>query len=511
MPYGRLPMRRTREILRLKLEARLSNRQAGRATGVSCSTVSDTMTRFRASGMSWPLPDTMSDSTLERSLYRPCGEVATDEHEPDWEYVHREMRRKHVTLMLLWTEHKENHPDGYQYSWYCERYRAWAARLDPVMRQEHKAGEKLFVDWAGDTMSVVDPDTGEVRAAYVFLAVLGASSYTYAEACFSQDTDAWLSAHSRAFTFLGGVPEILVPDNLKTGVKTPDRYEPEIARGMADLAAHYGVAVIPARVRKPRDKAKVEAGVLHAYRHIFAPMRNRVFFSLSELNEAIAERVTLINERPFKKLSGSRATVFADLDLPALSPLPAEPYVHRTRKSARVHIDYHVELAGHLYSVPHHLVREEVEIVFTDAIVEVFFDGQRVASHVRSLLRGRATTDAAHMPASHREQASWTPERIEAWASRTGPATEALVAAIMSSRRHPELGFRSCLGILRLSKTHGEERLEAACARALEHGARSYKSVKSILERRLEAVPLSQEPPAPMAAHDNVRGPTYYS
>lgn len=511
MPYGRLPMRRTREILRLKLEARLSNRQVGRATGVSCSTVSDTMTRFRASGMSWPLPDTMSDSTLERSLYRPCGEVATDEHEPDWEYVHREMRRKHVTLMLLWTEHKENHPDGYQYSWYCERYRAWAARLDPVMRQEHKAGEKLFVDWAGDTMSVVDPDTGEVRAAYVFLAVLGASSYTYAEACFSQDTDAWLSAHSRAFTFLGGVPEILVPDNLKTGVKTPDRYEPEIARGMADLAAHYGVAVIPARVRKPRDKAKVEAGVLHAYRHIFAPMRNRVFFSLSELNEAIAERVTLINERPFKKLSGSRATVFADLDLPALSPLPAEPYVHRTRKSARVHIDYHVELAGHFYSVPHHLVREEVEIVFTDAIVEVFFDGQRVASHVRSLLRGRATTDAAHMPASHREQASWTPERIEAWASRTGPATEALVAAIMSSRRHPELGFRSCLGILRLSKTHGEERLEAACARALEHGARSYKSVKSILERRLEAVPLSQEPPAPMAAHDNVRGPTYYS
>lgn len=511
MPYGRLPMRRTREILRLKLEARLSNRQAGRATGVSCSTVSDTMTRFRASGMSWPLPDTMSDSTLERSLYRPCGEVATDEHEPDWEYVHREMRRKHVTLMLLWTEHKENHPDGYQYSWYCERYRAWAARLDPVMRQEHKAGEKLFVDWAGDTMSVVDPDTGEVRAAYVFLAVLGASSYTYAEACFSQDTDAWLSAHSRAFTFLGGVPEILVPDNLKTGVKTPDRYEPEIARGMADLAAHYGVAVIPARVRKPRDKAKVEAGVLHAYRHIFAPMRNRVFFSLSELNEAIAERVTLINERPFKKLSGSRATVFADLDLPALSPLPAEPYVHRTRKSARVHIDYHVELAGHFYSVPHHLVREEVEIVFTDAIVEVFFDGQRVASHVRSLLRGRATTDAAHMPASHREQASWTPERIDAWASRTGPATEALVAAIMSSRRHPELGFRSCLGILRLSKTHGEERLEAACARALEHGARSYKSVKSILERRLEAVPLSQEPPAPMAAHDNVRGPTYYS
>jgi transposase len=504
-------MRRTREILRLKLEARLSNRQVGRATGVSCSTVSDTVTRFRASGMPWPLPSAMSDSTLERRLYRPHGVVATDEHEPDWEHVHRELKRPHTTLMLLWSEYKNSHPDGYQYSWFCERYRAWAAKLDPVMRQEHKAGEKLFVDWAGATMSVVDPDTGEIRCAYVFITVLGASSYIYAEASLSQDTDAWLSAHSRAFTFLGGVPEILVPDNLKTGVKTPDRYEPEIARDYGDLAAHYGVAVIPARVRKPRDKAKAEAGVRHAYHHIFAPLRNRVFFSLSELNEAIAARVTLINERPFKKLSGSRASVFAELDFPALSPLPAEPYVHRTRKSARVHIDYHVELAGHLYSVPHHLVRERVDLVFTDAVVEVFFDGQRVASHARSHVRGRATTDAAHMPASHREVASWTPERIEAWARRTGPATAALAAAIMSSRQHPELGYRSCLGILRLSKTYGEARLEAACARALACGARSYKSVKSILDKHLDDAPMPASPPAPMAAHDNVRGPAYYS
>lgn len=511
MPYGRLPMRRTREILRLKLEARLSNRQVGRATGVSCSTVSDTVTRFRASGMPWPLPAAVSDSALERRLYRPHGEVATDEHQPDWDYVHRELKRPHMTLMLLWSEHKDSHPDGYQYSWYCERYRAWAAKLDPVMRQEHKAGERLFVDWAGDTIGVVDPDTGEIRAAYVFLAVLGASSYTYAEACFSQDTDAWLSAHSRAFTFIGGVPEILVPDNLKTGVKIPHRYEPEIARDYGDMAAHYGVAVIPARVRKPRDNAKVEAGVLHAYRHIFAPMRNRVFFSLSELNEAIATRVTLINERPFKKLAGTRASVFAELDFPALSPLPAEPYVHRTRKSARVHIDYHVELAGHLYSVPYHLVREKVDLVFSDAVVEIFFDGQRVASHVRSRIRGRSTTDVAHMPSSHREQASWTPERIEAWARRTGPATETLVAAIMASRQHPELGFRSCLGILRLSKTHGEKRLEAACARALACGARSYKSVKSILDKHLDDAPMPASAPAPMAAHDNVRGPAYYN
>jgi len=511
VPYGRLPMRRTKEILRLKLEARLSNRQVGRATGVSCSTVSDTVTRFRASGMSWPVPETMSDSTLERRLYRPHGVVATDEHEPDWDYVHRELKRRHMTLMLLWTEHKQAHPDGYQYSWFCERYRSWTAKLDPVMRQEHKAGERLFIDWAGDTIGVVDPDTGEIRDAYVFLAVLGASSYTYAEASLSQDAGAFLSAHSRTFSFLGGVPEIVVPDNLKTGVNRPDRYEPEIARGYADLAAHYGVAVIPARVRKPRDKAKVEAGVLHAYRHVFAPMRNRTFFSLLELNEAIAERVTLINERPFKKLSGSRASVFAELDSPALSPLPAEPYVYRTRKSARVNIDYHVELAGHFYSVPHHLVREKVEIVFTDATVEILFDGRRVASHVRSRVRGRATTDPAHMPSSHREVASWTPERIESWARQTGPATEALVAAIMSARRHPELGFRSCLGILRLSKTCGTQRLEAACTRALSCGALSYKSVKSILDTRLDSVPLPEDPPLPLPAHDNVRGAAYYT
>lgn len=511
MPYGRLSMRKTREILRLKLEGRLSNRQVGRATGVSCSTVSDTVSRFRATGLSWPLPGTMLDSTLERRLYRPHGEVATDEREPDWEHVHREMHRAHVTLMLLWNEYKCDHPDGYQYSWFCERYRAWRAKIDPVMRQEHKAGECLFVDWAGDAIPVVDPGTGEIRRAYVFLAVLGASSYTYAEASFSQDADAFLSAHSRAFTFLGGVPEIIVPDNLKTGVTKPDRYEPVIAKVYAELAAHYGVAVIPARVRRPRDKAKVEAGVLHAYRHIFAPMRNRVFFSLNELNEAIARRVTLINDRPFTKMSGSRASVFAQLDSPALSPLPAEPYVHRTRKSALVHIDYHVELEGHHYSVPYHLVRERVELIFSDAVVEVFFDGQRVASHVRSRIRGQATTDPAHMPASHREVASWTPERIESWAGQTGPATAALVAEIMSSRQHPALGLRSCLGILRLSATHGQERLEAACARALDCGARTCKSVTSILEMHLDTIPVPKDPPASVPAHGNVRGAAYYS
>jgi transposase len=502
-------MRRTREILRLKLDAGLSNRQIARSIGISCSTVSETFGRLKAAGLSWPLPEAMSDSALERSLYRPKGEVATDPREPDWGHVQRELRRKHVTLMLLWTEYKLGHPDGYQYSWFCERYRTWASKIDVVMRQEHKAGERLFVDWAGDTMAVIDADSGEVRRAYLFLAVFGASNYTYAEATLSQDTGAFLSAHSRAFTFFG-VPEIVVPDNLKTGVRAPHRYEPDINPSYADLAAHYRVAVIPARVRKPRDKAKVEAGVLVAYRGIVAPLRNRTFFSLAALNEAIAERLDMLNDHPFKKLAGSRASVFAEIEKPALAPLPAEPYVYRTRKTARVHIDYHVELAGHLYSVPFHLARESVELVFTDATVEIFHEGRRVAAHVRGHGRGRATTDSAHMPSSHREVASWTPERMEAWAAGTGPATAALAAAIMSSRPHPELGFRSCLGILRLSDEFGVERLEAACARALAIGARSYRSVRSILDTGLDREPIKPRlsPPPPM--HDNVRGAGYY-
>ena len=511
MAYGRLSMRKTKEVLRLKFDAGLSNRQIARATGISCSTVAETVGRLKAAGLSWPLPEGLSEAALQRRLYRAKGEVAVDVREPDWEHVHAELARKHVTLMLLWGEYKRSHPEGYQYSWFCERYRSWAAKIDVVMRGEHKAGEKLFVDWAGDTLAVVDAESGELRPAYLFVAVLGASNYTYAEAALSEDTPAFLAAHSRAFAFFGGVPQIVVCDNLKTGVRRADRYEPDINPAYSDLAAHYGVAVIPARVRHPRDKAKVEAGVLLAYRWIYAALRNRTFFSLAALNEAIAEQLRRLNERPFKKLSGSRASLFAEIEAPALGALPAEPYLYRRRKRARVHIDYHVELEGHYYSVPYHLAREEVELLFDEATVEIFHDGGRIAAHVRSRLRGRATTDPAHMPAAHREVASWTPQRIAAWAARTGPATAALAEAIMAARPHPELGFRSCLGILRLADKYGSERLEAACARALACGARSYKSVKSMLDAGLDREPLADRPCPPARRHENVRGAGYYT
>jgi transposase len=434
-----------------------------------------------------------------------------DPLEPDWARVHEELRRhKHVTLQLLWQEYRRDHPDGYGYSYFCQHYRAFLGRIDVVMRQTHRAGEKLFVDWAGDTVPYIDAKTGEVRQAHLFLAVLGFSNYTFARAYPDERTESFLDAHVRAFAHLGGVPELVVPDNLKTGVKKPDRYEAEIYAPYAELAAHYGTVVMPARVGKPRDKAKVEAGVQIAEREILAPLRHRTFFGLAEINAAIAERLAAVNERPFAKLPGSRQSMFTGREAPLLRPLPAEPYAHRTRKLATVHIDYHVELEGHYYSVPYHLVREKVKLRFDAGTVEVYHEGVRVAVHVRSRGRGRATTLEEHMPAKHRAVASWTPERIELWAAKTGPETAALCRQIMAARPHPELGFRSCLGVLRLGDRYGSERLEAACLRAHALGATSYRSVRSILERGLDREPGSDTVTPPALMHANVRGAGYY-
>jgi len=503
-------MRRIREILRLKFEAGLSQRAIARAIGVSNSTIPEVFSRLQLAGLGWPLPPGIGDSELEARLYRDRGQVAVDTREPDWTAVHEKLSHKGVTLRLAWEEYRAAHPEGYGYSWFAERYRAWERRIDVVMRQDRKAGEKLFVDWAGDTIPIVEPTSGEVRGASLFVAVLGASNYTFAEAFADQRTESFLAAHVHAFEFFGGVPELVVCDNAKTAVARPDRYEVEISAPYTELAAHYGIAVLPARVCRPRDKAKVEVGVLIAYREIAAPLRNRTVYALAQLNEAIGARLATLNARPFQKLPGSRKSVFAEREAPLLRPLPAEPFTYRTRKLATVHIDYHVELGGHYYSVPYHLARQRVELRFDARTVEVYHDGQRFAAHPRSLVKGRATTDAAHRPAAHRAQAAWTPARIAAWAARMGPATAALAEAIMVSRPHPELGFRSCLGILRLADRYGQARLEAACARALGSGARSYASVRSILERGLDGVPSSPAPAPPALSHANLRGADYY-
>ena len=415
-----------------------------------------------------------------------------------------------MTLQLLWEEYAADHPAGYRYSRFCDLYRHGAGQLDVVMRQTHRAGEKLFVDYAGQTLPIVDRKTGEIRAAQIFVGVLGASSYTYAEASWTQSLPNWLGSHVHAFEYFGACPAILVPDNLRSAVTKAHRYEPDLNPAYQALADHYGVAVIPARVRKPRDKAKVEAGVLLVERWILARLRKQTFFSLDQANRAIRECLDLLSARAFRKLPGSRRALFESLDRPAMRPLPAQRYEFAEFKRARVNIDYHVELEHHYYSVPHALARQEVELRYTVSTVEILHRGQRVASHVRAFLPRAHTTVAAHMPESHRRQAEWTPQRLIRWADQIGPATATCVAGILAARRHPEQGAQACLGLLRLSDRYGVERLEAACRRAVALSAFRYKTVESILKSGLDQQAESQAVSTTPRDHAHVRGAGYF-
>ncbi len=505
-------MRNIREVLRLRWECGLSERSVAASCSLARSTVAKYVRRAQEAGLSWPLPEGMTDEELERRAF-PSSELSGTgaRFVPEWAEVRRQLSRKGVTLQLVWEEYREAHPDGLGYTQFCVRYRAWRETLDLPMRQEHKAGERMFVDYCGQTMPVTDPKTGEVRPAQIFVAALGASNYTYAEASWTQQLPEWIMAHVRAFSFYGGVPALVVSDNLKAGVTTPHRYEPEVNRTYENLAEHYGCALLPARVRKPKDKAKVEKAVQDVERRVLAPLRNRTFFSLRELNEAIEWRVIQYNERPFQKLEGSRRSLFEELDRPALRPLPAEPYEYAEWKKARVNIDYHVTVEGNFYSVPYQLVNQGIEIRLTATGVECFHRHKRVASHLRLPRRGQYATLPAHMPKSHREYAQWTPERLVQWAGKTGPQTVAVVECILRSRPHPQQGFRACLGLMRLGKEYGPERLEAACARALATKTATFKSIESMLKRGLDQRPLPKKPPEnPPVEHDNIRGPEYY-
>jgi len=514
VPAERLSMRKIKEVLRLKFELGLGNRQIARSCSINHNTVNDYVRRAMAAGLNrWPLPAELDDAAMEAQLFPPRATLAPVRPAPDWPTVHDELRgNKHVTLQLLWQEHKLSNPDGYSYSRFCELYQEWSAKLDVVLRQEHRAGEKLFVDYAGATVPIIDSKTGEVQDAAIFVAVLGASNYTYAEATWNQGLPSWIGSHVRALEFFQGSTALVVPDNLKNAVTRPCRYEPDLNPTYQEMAAHYGMAVIPARVRKPRDKAKVEGGVLVVERWILAALRKRRFFSLAALNEAISELLERLNHRPFRKLEGSRATRFEKLDRPALRPLPAERYVFSQWKKARVHIDYHVEIEEHYYSVPYALLHRELDVRYTAMTVEIFHRGQRVASHARSYKNGGYTTIDSHRPKSHQRYLEWTPERLVRWASTVGPFTAALVDKILQSRPHPEQGFRSCLGILRLGKTYGSERLEAAATRALNLNACSYQSVKSILGTGLDRQLTLDSPPdhAPIE-HANIRGTDYFN
>jgi transposase len=513
MTAERLTMRQIREVLRLKWALGYSDRQTASACGVSRPAIKSYLRRARAAGLQWPLPEGLDDPALEQRLFPPAvrDEAPRQRPLPDVAAMHQELRRKGVTLMLLWEEYKAGQPDGLQYSQYCEHYRRWVQRIKPSMRQVHRAGEKCFVDYAGQTVAVRDPYTGEPRQAQVFVAVLGASHYCYAEATWSQSLPDWIASHQRALHYFGGVPELLVPDNLASGVTRAHRYEPILNPTYREMATHYGTAILPARVRKPRDKAKVETAVQLVERWILARVRHRQFFSLTELNAEIATLLEHLNTRALQVLPGTRRSQFEQIDRPALRSLPTTHYVFAEWKHARVHIDYHIAVDDHYYSVPYSLIGQQLDVRLSAHTVEVFQRGQRVASHVRSPDKGRHTTVAEHMPTSHREYAHWTPTRLIAWAGQTGVATARLIELVMTRRTHPQQGFRACLGIMRLGKTYGDERLEAASVRALQIGAHSYRSLESILRRGLDQQSVAlDDSSTPSPAHDNVRGPGYY-
>lgn len=509
----RLSMRKIREVLRLKFDFDLTDRQISKSVKVTRSTIAEYLRRFAESGIAWPLPADLTDTALETRLFPPKPALAdTLRPQPDWPLAHQELRRQGVTLFLLWQEYKANHPEGFRYSWFCEHYRAWAGQLDAVMRQEHRAGEKCFVDYAGPTIPVTSPRTGEIQQAQIFVGVMGASNYTYCDATWSQTLADWIGSHVRMLDYFGAAPEILVPDNLKSGVTRACRYEPDLNPSYVEFANHYGIAVVPARSRKPRDKAKVEGGVLIVERWILACLRNRSFFSLVELNSAIAELLTRLNLRPFKKLPGCRTDAFRSLDYPAMRPLPAQRYAFAEWKKARVNVDYHLEVTGKLYSVPYALIGKQLDVRYTQHTIEILYRGERIASHARLHGGGsRYSTQSAHMPEKHRSMAEWTPERIERWAQAIGPHTAQLIAALMVRRRHPQQAFRSALGIIRMGKLYGHARLEAACARATALNAISYASIESILKKRLDETPLPAivQPTLPLV-HANLRGPEYY-
>jgi len=512
MPREHLSMRKIREILRLKWESKLGDRPVANSCGVSRSTVSDYVRRARAAGLSWPLPEELDEDALTALLFPPMPSAESRPPLPNWAEVHRELKRKGVTRWLLWSEYKDQYPDGLQYSQFCQRYRDWRRTQSAVMRQDHKAGEKLFVDYAGLTMEVIDPRTGEVREASIFVATLGASNYTYAEATLSQTLPDWLGSHVRALTFLGGSPEVVVPDNLKTGITHACFYEPDLNPSYWDLARHYRLAVIPARVKRPRDKAKVEVHVQIIEREILAPLRHRTFFGLEELNAVIREGVERLNHRPLQKQKFSRRRLFEQIDQPALRPLPNEPYRFAEWKRAKVHLDYHIELTGHYYSVPHALIGQTVDIRFNPHTVEIFRKAKRVASHRRSFQRGGHTTVTEHMPKAHQRAGNLTPKRLIDWAQDIGPDTQAWVQVVLKRRPHPEQGFRTCLGALKLAKRYGNDRLNAACQRALRVNAFSYRSLDSMLKHQLDQQPLPEEKQSAIALpeHNNVRGPDYF-
>ncbi|ERS84654.1 integrase [Marinobacter sp. EVN1] len=502
-------MRKIREVLRLRLEAGLSIRQISASTKTSVGAIQKLLARADALNLNWPLPEDLDDGRLAALFYPGADPTTSTRYQvPDWATVHQELKRKGMTKQLLWEEYTAQYPNRcYSYSQYCDRYRQWLKQQKHSMRQTHKAGEKCFVDYCGPTVPIINPQTREVRTAQVFVAVLGASNYTYAEATWSQSLRDWLSSHVRTFEFFGGIPEMVVPDNLRSGVSKACRYDPELNPSYQQLAEHYQVAILPARPYKPKDKSKAEVGVQIVENWILARLRHHTFFTLAEANQCIRSLLEELNSRPFRRLPGNRQTAFETLDQPALRPLPKQPYEYVEIRRCRVNIDYHIEFDQHHYSVPHQYVGEQVEVQASDHLVQVHFRQRQVASHPRRHRPG-TTTEAGHMPARHRKQQQWTPGRLKNWARDIGPDTLTWVSDRLAEREHPEQAYRVCLGLLSLTREYPNQRLNAGCRIANREGLNRLKHIKAILrsnrDKLPEQLPLNAELPQ---HHENIRGP----
>jgi transposase len=509
MSQERLTMRKIKEILRLKHEAGLSNRAIAGACKISNSTVGEYLRRAETAGVGWPLGE-LSEDELYQKLFRertPLPEKARPL--PDWEEVRKELRKKGVSLRLIWIEYLEKHPDGYKHAQFEEYYRRGKkTHCEPSMHNTHVGGERMQVDYAGLKIQVVNPETGEISQVSIFVAVLPASNYTYAEAQSSENQCSWNNGHVRAIKFFGGVVKIVVPDNLKTGVQKPNYYEPDINPSYQELAEHYQFAVLPTRVKKPKDKAKVENGVLNVERWVIAPLRKRTFFSLAEVNQAIREQLDQLNNKVMLAVGRTRRQEFEDIDRPNLRPLPEKPYEYAVRKTARVNIDYHVAFEKHLYSVPHSLIHQEVELRATEHMVEIFYKGKSVAIHPRSFKAGRFSTLHEHMPPNHQFVDQVNAKQLIRWAEAVGPQTTAFIIATLKSRPFPEQAYRSCLGVLSLAKKH-PSRIEQACQVAQETKTFSYKAVKEELDWLSKQAALLVTPET-LPTHVNIRGQEYY-
>lgn len=507
---SRLSMRKISEILRQRFELRLGYREIARSLNISISTVADYIGRAKSAHLSWPLPSELTETALYEILFLPVNGVKLERMHPDWEMVHRELRKKGMTLRLLWREYREQHPQGFGYSQFCHHYQQYGKTITPVMRQIHKAGEKSFVDYSGMKVPWMDRKTAEIHEAEVFVGCLGASQLIFAEATQTQQLPDWITSHIHMFEYWGGVSEILVPDNLKSGVTNAHRYDPDVNVNYQHLCEHYGVAIVPARVGEPKDKAKVENAVSIVERQILAPLRHMTFTSIGEINAAIKKQLLILNNQPFQKMKTSRRELFETLDKPALKPLPPSRYEYAHWKKAKIHIDYHFVFDHHFYSVPYQHIRHVVEIRATSKTVECFYQGQRIAAHARSYHRYGYTTLAEHMPKAHQEHAKYSLTYIENWAKKIGLQTLSFIHHMMASRAFPQQAYRACYGLLRLSDRYGEERLEKACAKALAVRATRYQQVESILKNKLEEVSTHPTISIQLPLHPNIRGADYY-